>query len=68
LTAAIADDLYTPPPAAAASCSGVDPSIGGQIGKTQSAIIISNDVSNRELTPVRVVPPATNVVARFYPS
>jgi len=44
-----------------------DPSLGGEIQKTRAAVIISNDMSNRNLNRVQVVPLTSNVL-RIYPS
>lgn len=44
-----------------------DPSIGGEVRKTRPAIVVSNDVANRELNRIQVVPLTSNV-RRLYPS
>ncbi len=43
------------------------PARGGEIRKTRPAIIVSNDVANRHLNRVQVVPITSNV-SRLYPS
>lgn len=44
-----------------------DPSVGGEIRKTRAAIILSNDVSNKYLNRVQVVPLTSNT-SQVYPS
>ena len=44
-----------------------DPAIGGEIKKTRPAVVVSNNIANRELNRVQVVP-LTTKVGRLYPS
>ena len=44
-----------------------DPSVGGEIHKQRPAVIVSNDMSNRHLNRLQVVP-LTTKVDRLYPS
>ncbi len=44
-----------------------DPSIGGAIRKRRPAVIVSNDISNRFLNRLQVVP-VTGNTGRLYPS
>ncbi|MEA3342175.1 MAG: type II toxin-antitoxin system PemK/MazF family toxin [Chloroflexota bacterium] len=44
-----------------------DPSVGGEIKKKRSAVIISNDASNKHLNRVQVIPLTSNT-ERVYPS
>lgn len=44
-----------------------DPSVGGEIQKERPAVIVSNDIANRLLNRVQVVP-LTSSVERLYPS
>jgi mRNA interferase MazF len=44
-----------------------DPSVGGEIQKQRPAVIVSNDLSNRYLNRVQVVP-VTSKVDKLYPS
>jgi mRNA interferase MazF len=43
-----------------------DPSVGSEIRKTRTAVIVSNDAANRNLARVVVVP-LTNKTGRLYP-
>ncbi len=44
-----------------------DPAVGGEIQKTRPAIIVSNDIANRFLNRVQVVP-LTSQTDKVYPS
>jgi mRNA interferase MazF len=44
-----------------------EPSIGGEIRKVRPAVVVSNDIANRMLNRVQVVPVTSNV-SRLYPS
>ena len=44
-----------------------DPAVGSEIRKTRPAVIISNDISNRHLARVQVIP-LSSQVDRIYPS
>jgi len=43
-----------------------EPSIGGEIRKVRPAIIVSNDISNRYINRVQVIPVTSNI-SRVYP-
>jgi mRNA interferase MazF len=45
----------------------LDPAVGGEIGKTRPAVIVSNDRSNAQNSRVQIVP-VTSSTRRVYPS
>jgi mRNA interferase MazF len=47
--------------------AALEPTVGGEIGKTRPAVIISNDRSNAQNNRVQVVP-VTSQTRRVYPS
>ncbi|PTN07655.1 type II toxin-antitoxin system PemK/MazF family toxin [Nitrosomonas aestuarii] len=44
-----------------------DPSIGGEIKKTRPAVIVSNNVANKVLNRIQVIP-LTSIVKNVYPA
>jgi mRNA interferase MazF len=44
-----------------------DPSVGGEIQKVRPAVIISNDIANKVLNRVQVLP-LTTQISKLYPS
>jgi mRNA interferase MazF len=44
-----------------------DPSVGGEIQKRRPAVIVSNDISNKYLNRVQVIP-LTSKIDKLYPS
>ncbi len=45
-----------------------DPAIGSEIKKTRPAIIISNDIANRVLNRLQVIPLSTQQTDKIYPA
>ena len=43
-----------------------DPSLGGEIGKTRRAVIVSNNASNNALNRIQVIPFTSNI-SKVYP-
>jgi len=44
-----------------------DPAVGSEIRKTRAAVVMSNDIANRHMTRVQVVPLSSSI-ERIYPS